>query len=81
MEHKVGDIIQIKSLDWYNKNKNSNGLVTTKIWLFIPRILKSKTAINTVYACCTTAYAPIAFHTEEQFNAFYDNNPDIIMII
>ena len=27
MKHKVGDVVQIKSLDWYNKNKDEDGWV------------------------------------------------------
>ena len=27
MKHKLGDIVQIKSLDWYNKNKEEDGWV------------------------------------------------------
>lgn len=29
MKHKVGDVVLIKSLDWYNENKKSNGIVET----------------------------------------------------
>ena len=27
MKHKVGDIIRIKSIYWYNENKNENGKI------------------------------------------------------
>ena len=27
MKHKVGDVVQIKSLDWYNENKDEDGWV------------------------------------------------------
>ena len=27
MKYKIGDSVQIKSLDWYNENKNANGNV------------------------------------------------------
>ena len=30
MKHKLGDIVQIKSLDWYNKNKEEDGWVEEK---------------------------------------------------
>ena len=32
MKHKIGDIVQIKSLDWYNNNKDKGGIVVCKIW-------------------------------------------------
>ena len=32
MKHKVGDVVQIKSLDWYNEKKKSNGIVETSIY-------------------------------------------------
>lgn len=27
LKYKVGDKVQIKSVDWYNENKNENGIV------------------------------------------------------
>ena len=34
MEYKVGDRVRIKSLDWYNKNKDENGNVDCGEWRF-----------------------------------------------
>lgn len=30
MKFKVGDIVKVKSLDWYNSNKTENGSVTVE---------------------------------------------------
>ena len=34
MEYKVGDKVNIKSLDWYNENKNEIGIVELREYLF-----------------------------------------------
>lgn len=34
MKYKVGDTVKIKSIDWYNKNKNSNGVVMCRGLMF-----------------------------------------------
>jgi hypothetical protein len=30
MKFKVGDVVKVKSLDWYNSNKTENGSVTVE---------------------------------------------------
>ena len=40
MRYKVGDRVKIKSLDWYNKNKDTNGNVNCGSKLFTKEMSK-----------------------------------------
>ena len=40
MKYKVGDKVRIKSLDWYNENKNEYGNVEFSTHVFVPRMSK-----------------------------------------
>lgn len=37
---KVGNTVRIKSIEWYNENKNSNGFVESVPCLFVPDMAK-----------------------------------------
>jgi len=39
MNYKVGDIVQINSIDWYNKNKNNEGYIQC-VLMFVPAMKK-----------------------------------------
>lgn len=36
MKYKVGDRVRIKSLDWYNTNKDKHGFVDFSTSVFVP---------------------------------------------
>ena len=39
MKHKIGDTIRIKSIDWYNQNKNVDGTIFSGMTVpFIPQM-------------------------------------------
>ena len=40
MKYKLGDRVRIKSLDWYNENKNEYGNVEFSTHVFVPRMSK-----------------------------------------
>ena len=55
------------------------GSITTEEWESTASKIIPITCGNKATHCNTFgSYSPIAFHTEEQFDEFYKNNPDII---
>lgn len=40
MKHKVGDKVRIKSIDWYNENKDKNGIIQLFELNFVPEMSK-----------------------------------------
>lgn len=55
MRHKVGDKVRVKSLDWYNANKNHNGYITGLGETFVDTMSKlcgKLVTINSVTKYC-----------------------------
>ena len=48
MKYKVGDKVLIKSLDWYNKNKDDDGIVELSTRVFIPEMIEHCGQIVTI---------------------------------
>ena len=59
MKYKVGDKVKIKSLDWYNENKNERGEIQFKNnphWRFVKNMSEKCGKISTIIAVSETAY-------------------------
>ena len=48
MKYKVGDKVRIKSLDWYNENKDDDGIVELSTHVFIPEMIEHCGQIVTI---------------------------------
>ena len=48
MKYKVGDKVRIKSIDWYNENKDENGIVELSTHVFIPEMVEHCGTIVTI---------------------------------
>ena len=48
MKYKVGDKVRIKSLDWYNENKDDDGIVELSTHVFIPEMIEHCGRIVTI---------------------------------
>lgn len=46
--YKVGDKVRIKSIDWYNENKDENGIVELSTHVFIPEMVEHCGTIVTI---------------------------------
>ena len=59
MKYKVGDKVRIKSLDWYNENKNEDGDIqfeNNPHWRFVKDMSKNCGKTSTITAVNETAY-------------------------
>ena len=50
MKYKVGDRVRIKSLDWYNENKDKDGLIIVEVstHVFIPEMVEHCGTVVTI---------------------------------
>ena len=48
MKYKVGDKVRIKSIDWYNENKDEDGIVELSTHVFIPEMIEHCGQIVTI---------------------------------
>ena len=48
MKYKVGDKVRIKSLDWYNENKDEDGIVELSTHVFIPEMVEHCGTVVTI---------------------------------
>lgn len=86
MKYKVGDKVLIKSLDWYNENKNKFG----KVWTSGGQILFDKCMSEWCGKVMTISYVGVDYYTmaedleeywtDEMRDAFYENFKELIEI-
>ena len=48
MKYKVGDRVRIKNLDWYNENKDADGIIELSTRVFIPEMIEHCGQIVTI---------------------------------
>lgn len=60
MKHKIGDVVRVKSLNWYNANKNHNGNVTGLGETFINTMSKLCGKLVTISAITKYSYYHIS---------------------
>jgi hypothetical protein len=56
MKHKIGDKVRVKSLDWYNANKNHNGYITGLGDVFVEEMSKFCGKLVTISAITKHGY-------------------------
>ena len=72
MKYKVGDKVQIKSIDWYNKNKDDTGYVHLRI-IFTPMMSKYCGQVTTIIDAINNDKYKIALD-----NGYYDWTDEMI---
>ena len=48
MRYNIGDHVRIKSIDWYNENKDEDGIVELSTHVFIPEMVEHCGTVVTI---------------------------------
>lgn len=81
MKYKVGDKVKIKSLDWYNDNRDYNGNVECGFYYFIEEMTKYCGKILTIGEVYRNEYelqeGENFIWTDEMFDSIIENTDDV----
>lgn len=81
MKYKVGDKVKIKSLDWYNANRNYYGNVECGFYYFIEEMSKYCGKILTIGEVYRNEYelqeGENFIWTDEMFDSIIENTDDV----
>ena len=81
MKYKVGDKVKIKSLDWYNANRDYNGNVECGFYYFIEEMTKYCGKILTIGDVYRNEYelqeGENFIWTDEMFDSIIENTDDV----
>ena len=81
MKYKVGDKVKIKSLDWYNANRDYNGNVECGFYYFIEEMSKYCGKILTIGEVYRNEYelqeGENFIWTDEMFDSIIENTDDV----
>ena len=81
MKYKVGDRVRIKSLDWYNANRDYNGNVECGFYYFIEEMSKYCGMILTIGEVYRNEYelqeGENFIWTDEMFDSIIENTDDV----
>lgn len=81
MKYKVGDRVRIKSLDWYNANRDYNGNVECGFYYFIEEMSKYCGKILTIGEVYRNEYelqeGENFIWTDEMFDSIIENTDDV----
>ena len=81
MKYKVGDKVKIKSLDWYNANRDYNGNVECGFYYFIEEMSKYCGKILTIGEVYRNEYelqeGENFIWTDEMFDSIIENPDDV----
>ena len=81
MKYKVGDKVKIKSLDWYNANRDYNGNVECGFYYFIEEMTKYCGKILTIGEVYRNEYelqeGENFIWTDEMFDSIIENPDDV----
>ena len=65
MKYKVGDKVRIKSLDWYNENKDEDEIVELSTHVFIPEMIEHCGQIVTIKDVFEDTDDNVVYYMEE----------------